>query len=152
MKISKLMHTDVITCRAVDDVDRAAQLMWEHDIGALPVVDEEGHVAGMITDRDICMAAFTQGVPLRAIPVSVAMSRRVYTCSPDDTVAEAERAMAAHQVRRMPVIDAANHPVGIISVNDLARASQQKNGVPVGEVASTLAAIGVPRPLITGQA
>jgi CBS domain-containing protein len=49
--------------------------MWLRDVGCLAVLDEDGHVVGMVTDRDLCMAAYTQGKPLFAIPVSIAMSR-----------------------------------------------------------------------------
>ena len=61
MKVSQLMTKDVATCRADEPVSRAAQIMWDHDCGCVPVVDDAGHIQGMITDRDICMAAFTQG-------------------------------------------------------------------------------------------
>ncbi len=58
--------------------------MWEHDCGAILVVDADSHVVGMITDRDICMASYTQGRPLWQIPVSSACSRltRVYSPTP----------------------------------------------------------------------
>src|SRR6185503_14599199 len=67
----------------------AAQLMWEKDIGCLPVVNEEGRAIGMITDRDICMAAFVQWVHLSESYVTSAMSRTICTCSPDDEIAAA---------------------------------------------------------------
>lgn len=144
MKVSKLMHRDVVTCRATDFLDVPAQLMWEHDIGCLPVIDDQGHVSGMITDRDICMAAYTQGQPLRAIPVAVSMSRHVFACTPDDSLDDVERTMRQRQIRRMPVINGENHPVGIVTLNDIARASQS-DGITAKEVATTLAAIGAPR-------
>src|SRR5262245_6101900 len=64
MEVREIMSTDLETCRADDTLDRAARLMWEHDCGVVPVVDHEGTAVGMITDRDICMAAYTQGRPL----------------------------------------------------------------------------------------
>jgi CBS domain-containing protein len=151
MNISKLMHRNAITCTTHDMLDRAAQLMWDHDIGCLPVVSDDGKVAGMITDRDICMAAYTQGTPLRAIPVTTPMAKQVHACAPDDDVHEVEQAMQRWQVRRMPVIDDNGHPVGVISLNDLARASQ-KDGIPAREVAATLAAVCAPRPLVVASA
>jgi CBS domain-containing protein len=144
MKISRLMHKDAITCRTVDTLERAAQLMWDHDIGCVPVIDEQGHIAGMITDRDICMAAYTRGVGLSAIPVTAAMATRVYSCGPDDELRDVERTMSEHQIRRMPVIDGAGHPIAVISLNDIARASVA-NGVPAKDVAATLAAVCTPR-------
>jgi CBS domain-containing protein len=147
VKVAALMHREVVTCRATDFLDVPARLMWEHDIGSVPVIDDEGHVSGMITDRDICMAAYTQGQPLPAIPISLAMSRHVFACTADDSLGEVERTMRERQIRRMPVIDDHKHPVGIVTLNDIARASQ-RDGVTAKEVASTLAAIGAPRALI----
>jgi CBS domain-containing protein len=151
MKVSSLMHRDAVTCSTHESLDRAAQLMWEHDIGCLPVVDDNGRVAGMITDRDICMAAYTHGEPLRTIPATAAMARTVYSCGPDDDLHEIEKTMQQRQIRRMPVIDAAGHPIAVISLNDIARAAEG-GGVPAGEVATTLAAIGRPRAAIVPSA
>ncbi|MBA3541520.1 MAG: CBS domain-containing protein, partial [Deltaproteobacteria bacterium] len=60
-----MMTRSVHTCQPTDTLAAAAKLMWEHDIGALPVVDQVGHVVGMITDRDACMAAYTRGDALQ---------------------------------------------------------------------------------------
>ena len=148
MKIASLVHRDVATCTIHDDLARAAQLMWDRDLGCLPVIDDQGHVAGMITDRDICMAAYTRGEPLRAIPISAAMSSRVISCTADDAVADVERTMAAHQIRRMPVINGQNHPVGFISLNDLARAAAPNGSVAPEELVAAMAAICAPRAAI----
>ena len=141
MKISELMTRPVQTCQASDTLERAAQLMWEHDIGALAVVDEHGQVIGMITDRDACMAAYTRGGALRDIPVEVAMSRHVVTCSPDDSDTAVAQVMAKHKIRRVPVVDELHRPVGMLSLNDLARTMARGREVPASSVAGTLAAI-----------
>jgi CBS domain-containing protein len=147
MKIARLMRTEVITCRAVDALDEAARLMWQHDIGCLPVVDPSGQVIGMVTDRDVCMAAYRHGLALHALPVVAAMSCAVVACRVDDSVFGVERALRDHQLRRMPVLDHDDRLVGIISLNDLARAIASDAGVSAREVASTLAAISAPRSL-----
>lgn len=146
MNISKLMHADPITCRTRDNLAHAAQLMWDHDVGCLPVIDDDGKVAGMITDRDICMAAYTSGDPLGLIPVTTPMARVLYSCTPDDSLREVEKAMQDHQIRRMPVIDGTGHPIGVISLNDLAQ-SVGHDSVSASEVATTLAAVSAPRAL-----
>jgi CBS domain-containing protein len=142
MSIQDLMTQTVHTCNPGDSLHRAAQLMWEHDVGVLPVVDTDGRVVGMITDRDVCMAAYTRGGALADHPVSVAMSRRVHACSASDTVATAEDIMQHYQVRRLPVIKG-GRLVGIISLNDLALAAKRKkkNGASAQDVAQTLASI-----------
>src|SRR5690349_16562501 len=71
-----VMTADVVTCSPNDTLHRAAQIMWERDCGAVPVVDAAGRVAGIVTDRDLAMGAFTQGLPLVAIPVGRVASGR----------------------------------------------------------------------------
>lgn len=145
MKVSKLMANDVITCRTVDTLDDAAQLMWTYDIGTLPVVDEHGRVVGMLTDRDALLAAFTRGQPLRAISAGSTMSANPYTCSQDDDLAVVEAEMGRRQIRRVPVVDHEGRPVGVLSMTDLARAAQRRTEVTPTEVAATLAAVCAPR-------
>jgi len=151
MKVASLVRRDVKSCTHHDTLERAAQLMWDHDVGCLPVIDDEGHVAGMLTDRDVCMAAYTQGRPLRAIPVATAMAKHVFSCTEDEDIATVERTMSRYQIRRMPVIDGEGHPIGILSLNDIARAASAGK-VPASGVTTTLAAVSAPRPLATASA
>lgn len=149
MQAQDLMAHPAITCHVNDPLDLAAQRMWDHDCGALPVVNDEGKVTGVITDRDICMAALTQGRPLHDLLVNVAMSKHAITVGPEQTIGEIEQLMARHQIRRLPVIDAEHRPIGVISLNDLALEAvqpdtQMKQGV--AKVAQTLAAVCRPRP------
>ena len=121
MHVKDIMNQPVITCSSDSALNVAAQLMWEHDCGTIPVVDHEGRLAGMITDRDICMAAYTQGLPLQAIPVTSAMTRYALACHLDDSVNTAEELMREGQIRRVPVIDNDGRPVGIVAVSDITR-------------------------------
>ncbi len=139
MRIEHIMTKPVVTCRAEDDLDSAARLMWEHDVGALPVVSQDGKLCGMITDRDICMAAYTQGRALDTIPVRCAMATQVHACV-------AERLMSEHQVHRVPIVDEDDAPIGLLSLNDIARSA--KAGEKAGAeraILDTLAAICQPR-------
>jgi CBS domain-containing protein len=144
--VSELMTSTPQTCRATDTLNHAAQLMWEHDCGCLPVVDDERRLVGMITDRDACMAAYTQGRRLADVPVRSAMSGDVRSCHAGDSLATAEHVMQEQQVRRLPVVDADRHVVGILSLNDIAVAAAAEQGrgreaVSRDEVATTLGAI-----------
>ncbi len=121
MKVEDLMTTDVGACRPFDSVDRTAKVMWERDCGAVPVVDQEGRAIAMLTDRDICMAALTQGKPLEEIHVSSAMSRRLWSCRPQDDVKDAEKVMRAHQVRRLPVMDLRTENSSVCSRSAISR-------------------------------
>lgn len=148
MKIDSLIRSPAISCTVHDNLERAAQLMWDHAIGCLPVIDDEGHIAGIITDRDICMGAYTQGAPLRSVPVTTAMARHVFACTADDDSTDVAHVMSEHQIRRMPVIDQQGHPVGIVSLDDFAAAANEAK-IPATEVAATLAAVSERRPLAT---
>lgn len=141
MKISELMTRPVHACRATDTLDCAASLMWEHDIGSVVVIDDAGQVIGMVTDRDACMASYTRGRALCDIPVDTAMARHVVTCKADDTDAAVTQLMAKHKIRRIPVVDETDRPVGMVSLNDLARTMARGREVPASSVAGTLAAI-----------
>jgi len=75
MNVRTLMSRHVQSCSPHDSLETAARLMWEHDIGSVVVVDGHERPVGMITDRDVCMAAYTQGLPLREMLVEKVMSR-----------------------------------------------------------------------------
>jgi CBS domain-containing protein len=143
-----IMSRDLVTCCASDSLNVAAKHLWEHDIGALPVTDERGCAVGMITDRDIAMAAYTQGQPLEQIPVHSAMSKQLWSVPPSAPVAQVEQLMQEHQVRRIAVVDEQRRPVGMISLNDLALCAGSPRTAPVAteEVAQTLRAVSMPRP------
>jgi CBS domain-containing protein len=141
MQIAKLMTRDIHTCRQTDTLERAAQLMWDHDIGALAVLDDDGMLIGIVTDRDACMAAFMAHQPLHALQVSTAMNTHVVTCRPEDTSEVVASLMARHKIRRIPVVNDDQHPIGMVSLNDLALASARGNGIPGREIAATLASI-----------
>jgi CBS domain-containing protein len=144
MKISALFHRSVTSCTNRDTLSRAASLLWQHDIGCLPVLGDDGRVCGMITDRDIAMAAFLQGAPLRSISVSSVMSKDLAACGPDDDLDAVVQTLIGRQLHRLPVIDDDRRLVGIISLNDLARASSSGK-VPAASVAAVMTAISVPR-------
>lgn len=147
MRVQRLMHRPVYTCAAADSLRHAAELMQEHDCGAIPVVDSRGRIVAMITDRDICMAAYTTDKPLSELQVGDGMTQEVYCCHGDDPVEAVERAMSQHQIRRMPVIDDYGLPLGVISLGDLCRytALQKRGQTLQRELMHTLAAISQPR-------
>jgi CBS domain-containing protein len=135
----------VFTCRETDRLGEAARQMWEHDVGFLPVVREDGTLAGVITDRDGFIAAYFEGRPLWEIEVKNAMSTRVATVGPDDAVDEAEERMIEFQVHRLPVVDGGK-VVGVVSINDLARrAASDADETSEEAVALTLGSICTPR-------
>jgi CBS domain-containing protein len=150
MKIENLMTPAVQYCHPHDSLECAAGKMWEHDIGCLPVVDDSDNAVGMITDRDICMAAYTQGRALSEIPVAIAMSKELFACRPNDSIKDAEEALRSHQVRRLPVLNQFRKLVGIVSLNDIIREAEREisnktHDISTQEVTSTMATVGQPR-------
>jgi CBS domain-containing protein len=146
MHIKELMSHPVVTCSAGDHLDVPARLMWEYDCGLVPVVNDDGRLAGVVTDRDICMAAYTQGQPLHAIPVTTAMAGNVLVGHPDESIEDAERSMRDAQIRRLPIVDEAGRPEGVLSLNDIARATARTRKSTLDrELVATLAAICEPR-------
>src|SRR5262249_29514336 len=105
-----------------DTLHRAAQIMWDRDCGAVPVVDAEGRAVGLVTDRDLCMAAYTRGRPLSAISVSSLLSGKLHTCAASTSLDEAVARMRARRVRRLVVVDPKDQRlVGMLALADLAR-------------------------------
>jgi CBS domain-containing protein len=153
MKVEQLMTRNVERCRADDRLNRAAQIMWEHDCGVVPVVaagNGSGRVVGMLTDRDICMAAYTQGRTLADIPVASVMSDEVCSCRPSDAVAVALKVMQTKQIRRLPVVDQDDQLVGLLSIADIGREAAREHGTRVGDVTdanvgAVIEAVSAPR-------
>lgn len=123
-RVRDLMRRSPVSCRPEESLSVAAQRMWEGDFGVLPVVDDANQPIGMLTDRDVCMAAYTRGGSLGELEVETAMSRSVVTCKPADTLRALMDRMATHQLRRLPVVDEEGKLVGIVSLADVARLAQ----------------------------
>jgi CBS domain-containing protein len=144
MNVSSIMTRNAATCLATDSLNRAAQLMWDRRCGAIPVLDQGGGAIGLLTDRDVCMAAYTQGRRLDDITVETAMSRPTRTCLPTVALEEAENLMMAHAVRRLIVVDELGQIQGIVSLDDIARLGAAWDGdgdIDLERVALTLGEI-----------
>ena len=149
-KVRDLMTQPARSCSIHDAAVTPASLMWEHDCGMVPVIDDDGRLAGVVTDRDICMAAYLQGRPLADIPIASFMAPHVATCRPDDEVVWAEHLMSLRQVHRLPVVDDCGKLVGVLSLGDLARVAPQLTahrhvGDLGDDLLQTMAAISRPR-------
>lgn len=148
MKVAACMTTQLHTIQPGASLAEAARLMWEHDLGVLPVVDAQGLLVGMLTDRDVCMAAFTSGAPLHVLVVGKHMATTVFALMPDDSLKVAHERMRMHQLRRLPVVDAQGQLVGMLTLMDLARRAG-KGGLPVARVHEILTRVGEARTATT---
>ena len=152
MKVQDIMTSEVQCCGPDTNLAAAAKMMWDSDCGALPVLNVEGKVLGMITDRDICMAAATKNRPPSQITVWETITPRAFTCRPTEDVHVALDLMKRKQVRRLPVVDEDGILQGMVSVNDIilqAGAAQWKKApeLSIEDLMSTLKGISAHRVL-----
>jgi CBS-domain-containing membrane protein len=151
MKVSNLMSGDAQGCNQGESLASAAMIMWNHDCGIVPVLDGDGRVTGMISDRDICMAVSTQGRPASDIRVGDVMSNVIYSVSPDDDIYDAIGLMRERQIRRLPVVDQEGRLQGILSVGDIVRNADKgksKRHVSNKEAMRLLKAVSQPRHIV----
>ncbi|MBD8532571.1 MULTISPECIES: CBS domain-containing protein [unclassified Massilia] len=117
--IQDIMTRDVQTISPQDTVQRAAQLMDELNVGAIPVLDGD-QLVGMITDRDITVRSVAVGQNPTSTQVADVMSTDVRTCTADQSVDDVLDTMGDVQIRRIPVLDAQSKVIGIVSLGDVA--------------------------------
>jgi CBS domain-containing protein len=116
--------------------------MWDHDVGLVVVVDADRRPLSVVTDRDLAMAAYTQGLALSHIGVEVCMSTRMVTCSVDADVAFAAQLMREHKVRRIPVVNGTGQLDGILGLRELLRSSSVPSSrATSSDVVSVLTAV-----------
>ena len=127
--VAEIMSPHVFYCWSSDTCGAAAGLMWKHDCGMLPVVDRHGAPVAAVTDRDICMAAYTQGKSVWQLPVTAACSHYLCAVRPEDPVASVGIFMKRHRVHRVAVVDYGGNLVGVLSIADLARTALSREDV-----------------------
>ena len=138
MTVKHLMTAPVKTCRASALVSEAARTMLEDNCGCLPVTDGKGRLAGIITDRDVCLAVAQHRDPSKTLVRDV-MTPRVVSCGIEDYVDRALVEMKENRVRRIPVIDKRGVVKGLISIDDVIRNSGIAEGrVPAEAVVDVL--------------
>jgi CBS domain-containing protein len=150
MKVEDVMTKDVESCTLETNLAAAAMQMWERDCGVLPVVDDQRKVIGMITDRDICMAAATNHQDIATIEVRELTSEPIHTCKPEADILEALKILQRACVRRLPVVNDKGQLEGILSVSDIVCSSKEKDnkavlGVSYADVVTTFKTISAPR-------
>ncbi|WP_338693124.1 CBS domain-containing protein [Streptomyces sp. Q6] len=133
-KVGSVMVGDVVRVRYATPFKDVVRLLDQHRISGLPVVDEEEHVIGVISETDLLTRqaagqehrwsrftarARTVRRKAEARTAGQLMSEPPVTAHADDTIAEAARVMARHKVERLPVVDEADRLVGIVTRRDL---------------------------------
>lgn len=143
-RAGNVMTKSVVCVSPSDTVKRAARLMGECDCGSLPVVDRNGRLIGMITDRDIAIRVVGRGMDSRA-HVYDCMTDEAFACNEYDSVEDCLRLMAHHQIRRLPIVNNYGHVIGIVSQGDLAiHAAENSNNGERRAVANMLSEVSEP--------
>jgi len=119
MKVQEAMTETAVSCHPDANLAVVTAVMWEHNCGQLPVVDDQGKVTAVITDRDICIALGTRNQRACDVRVSDVVCRATVLCRPDDHLRSALKTMAEERVRRLRVIHHDGTLVGILSLDDI---------------------------------
>jgi CBS domain-containing protein len=123
MKVKDAMHKGVDWVSPDTPVTEIAKLMREHDIGSIPI-GENDRLIGMVTDRDIvCKGLAQDGFDASTGMARDVMTPGVHCCREDDDLAKAVRHMEELKVRRLPVINKSKRMVGILSLGDVGRSA-----------------------------
>jgi CBS domain-containing protein len=142
MLVKQLMIGNVFSCHPENNLAELAAMMWNHRCGALPIIDSAGKVAGMITDRDICIALGTRNARASDVLAREVSPGPYVSCAPGDEVRSALEIMGTQEVSRLPVVDDSGRLVGMLSIDDIVfRAACGSSDVTDREIINTLAAI-----------
>jgi len=147
MKVRDVMTEPALSCTPDTSLSIAARRMEEADYGTLPVVDRDGRIVGIITDRDICLAFAHSDRNATHITVHEVMTPTVSTTLTDDDLQTALATMKHARVRRLPVCDGTGRLVGIISIEDVVVRGLQGNGIDTDDLVAALQAMYVRTPV-----
>lgn len=136
MKVKELMTKEVQVIHPDDSLQAAAQKMSIHDIGFLPVFEQD-QLVGVITDRNIIVRGVATGMNSKTMMGRELMTAPVTYCFDDQDVKEAAKLMEEHQIRRLVVLSRNNNRlVGVISLGDIARTGTKEVSAEVLEKVS----------------
>ena len=137
MKVKDVMTRNVAYINPASTVVEAAQLMQKHNVGSVPVCDENG-IIGIVTDRDIIVRNIAHGKDPHQTPVKDVMTSEVTSVGPETEIRDVFGIMSEKKIRRIPVVEN-NQLVGIVALGDVATSAKQDV-----EISSTLADISSP--------
>jgi CBS domain-containing protein len=121
MKVQEIMTKAIWSCLDSATVATAAFTMLDHNCGFVPVVTADGKVAGVLTDRDICMALVREDRKASLVNIREICKGKVVLCAPSDEIHDALAIMENAKVHRLPVVDGDGKLKGIVSMTDVLR-------------------------------
>jgi len=146
MTIRDVMTKQVTTCRPETNLAAASALMWENDCAALPALTDSGELAGILTDRDICIALGTRNARASELAVHDVVGTAPLICKSTDDIRSALQTMREARIRRLPVVNEDGALEGMVSIDDIVLSVQRGDGeagtaVSYRDVATALQAI-----------
>jgi CBS domain-containing protein len=135
------MTTNVTSCHPGQNLAEVVENMWRFRCGAMPIVNDEGRVMGIITDRDMCIALGTRNLKASEITAADVAPARYFACRPDDDIHSALKTMAAQEVRRLPVTDEDGKLAGILSIDDIVTRARPGSAINYSELVRAIQAI-----------
>ena len=128
MRIAHLLATrtrEIVTVVRGTPVTEVIALLADHRIGAVPVIDEEGGVVGIMSERDVIYHLRSNGAAILDWPVEKVMTTPVHTLEPDSSLLGGLALMTQRRVRHLPVVEG-DHMIGFISIGDLVKARMDR--------------------------
>jgi CBS domain-containing protein len=125
-KVADVMTTRPRCATPDTPLETVAQIMETEDVGAVPLVDAQDRLVGMVTDRDIVIRAIAKGKETRGMQADAAASHELVAVRPDQDLDDALQLMAQHKVRRLPVVAEGDRLVGILAQADVAIETKEK--------------------------
>lgn len=128
MTVHQIMNRSPKVCTPDMNLAQATELLWSAGCGALPVVDAQHKVIGIITDRDMCIALGTRNQLASGITVEQTMSGSPWVCHPGDDIHAALKIMRARKVRRLPVVTHEGKLEGMLCASDILLHARHDDG------------------------
>ncbi len=146
MTVKEVMTTEFAACAPGDTLAAVAQTMRDRNCGFIPVVNAEGAVVGVVTDRDLGLAVGGSTRAAERISAAEVMSAPVFACFADENLKVVLATMGNHHVRRLPVLDKQHgHLVGVLSLDDVALAPHRRSSPTAEEIVDAFKHIVTPR-------
>jgi CBS domain-containing protein len=124
MKVKQAMHKGVQWVDPATSVETLARLMRGHDIGAIPI-GENDRLIGIVTDRDIVCRCIAAGLDPNTATARDVMSEGIVFCLEKQELDDAARIMEMRKIRRLPVINGKKRMIGMLSLGDVYHAASK---------------------------
>lgn len=140
-QILKRKGSDVVAVKPTDTVQTIVDLLAHHRIGAVVVIGPTGHIAGIVSERDVVRAMAGNASAVTSKLASDIMTEKVRTCSPGDTETDLMSLMTEHRIRHLPVVSG-GQLAGMISIGDIVKRRMEIMELEAEEMKTYIASAG----------